>query len=50
MRGINAVKTVNSVFKWSFLISGMTGLTAISGIFLSWFTIELAAVLVGMTA
>lgn len=41
---------MNNVFKWSCVISSMTGLTLLSGIFASWLVIEILVVLVGIDA
>ncbi len=42
------MQTMNNIFQWSCFISGMTGLTLLSGIFASWLVIEILVVLVGM--
>ena len=44
------MQTLNNVFKWSFYISSMTGLTILAGIAASWLAIELLVVLVDITA
>ena len=44
------MQAVNNVFKWSFYLSGMTGLTILLSIVTSWLAIELLVVLVGITA
>ena len=44
------MQTVNNVFKWSFYLSGMTGLVILAGIFASWLSIEMLVVLVDITA
>ena len=44
------VQAVNNVLKWSFLVSGMTGLLLVGGIFATWLLIEILAVLAGITA
>ena len=43
------IQTVNNVLKWSFMVSGMTGLLLVGGIFSTWLLIEMLAVLVGIT-
>ena len=43
------MQTVNNVFKWSFYLSGMTGMTILVSIVASWLAIELLVVLVGIT-
>lgn len=44
------MQTVENVVKWSFYVSGMTGLVILAGIFASWLSIELLVVLVDITA
>jgi len=44
------MQTANSVLRWSFYISGMTGLMIMSGIFASWFIIEMFVILVDISA
>ena len=44
------MKTVNKVFKWSCLISGFTAVSVVGVIFFSWFTIEMASMLMGVSA
>ena len=43
------MQTVNNVLKWSFMVSGITGLLLVGGIFATWILIEMLAVLVGIT-
>lgn len=43
------MQTVNNVLKWSLVLSGMTGLLLVGGIFATWLLIEMLAVLVGIT-
>jgi hypothetical protein len=44
------MQTVNNVLKWSFLVSGMSGLLLAGSVFATWLLIEMLAVLVGITA
>lgn len=44
------MQAVNNVFKWSFYLSDMTGLTILLSIVASWLVIELLVVLVDITA
>ena len=44
------MQTVNNVLKWSLMLSGMTGLLLVGGIFTTWLLIEMLAMLVGITA
>ena len=44
------MQTVSSVLQWSFVISGITSVMALSGVFASWFLIQLLVVLTGVTA
>lgn len=42
--------TVNNVLKWSCVVSGMTVLTILGGIFALWLLIEMLVVLIGVTS
>lgn len=44
------MQTINNVFKWSFVISGASGLMLMGGIFASWLAVQTLVVLTGMTA
>jgi len=44
------MQTVNNVLKWSFLVSGMSGIMLISGVFAIWLAIEMLVVLIDITA
>ena len=44
------MQTINNMFKWSLMVSGMTGLLLVGGIFSTWLLIEMLAVLVGISA
>ena len=48
-QAMTLMQTVNNVLKWSFMVSGMTGLLLVGGIFATWLLIEMLAVLVGIT-
>ena len=44
------MQTVNNVLKWSFFISGMSGVMLLSGVFAIWLAIETLVVLIDITA
>ena len=48
-QAITPMQTVNNVLKWSFMVSGITGLLLVGGIFATWLLIEMLAVLAGIT-
>jgi len=47
---ITVMQTISSVLLWSLVISGITGLIALSGFFASWLLIQLLVVLTGVAA
>lgn len=44
------MQVINNVFKWSFVISGVSGLMFIGGVFASWLVIQTLVLLTGITA
>lgn len=44
------MQTANNVLKWSVVLSGMTGMMILGGIFTTWLMIQLLVVLTGITA
>lgn len=49
-QAMTPMQTINNMFKWSLMVSGMTGLLLVGGIFSTWLLIEMLAVLVGISA
>ena len=47
MQAVNHV--TNNVVKWSLFITGMAGLAALTGVFVTWLMIELLVLLTGIT-
>ena len=44
------MQTVNTVIKWSALTGGVVGFLLISGVFASWFAVEVLVMLTAMNA
>jgi hypothetical protein len=44
------VEIMNNILKWTFFISGMSGLMLLSGVFAAWLLIEALVVLIDITA
>jgi hypothetical protein len=44
------MQTVNNVLKWSVVTSGIVGFLLMSGIFASWFAVEVLVMLTAMNA
>ncbi len=44
------MQSVNNVLKWSFLVSSMSGIMLMTGVFAIWLAIEMLVVLIDITA